>query len=1109
MPSAICIRLACVTWTFLFASATKTCALEVDFEESAAFQVRVSGAIWLRSAPLRLFANGLWHSPVGPNASMMHLSTQRSVGKDQMGSFASVNVSWHVSSEPPMVVHTSCKQYKDLCAVVFTQDIPAGASGTNASNPILPEGHELEEGAHPPIFAFPSFAADASLAGLGFLLWKGMMARAEYGQNVTKHLAGLSSNGPVVLFDKLIQALIISPMDNYKSAVHTASAESWEMGVSSEVESLPNGFVHRTLLIFDVGITRAMDLYGQTLRELHGTRRLPDLNLEFLSYWTDNGAYYYGDAWGQAGGGGPDCNETSMLQVAQGLDHQGLLDSVGMWQLDDWWYPGHPAVYVHCVSNWTLSPPAFNRSLRELSEAIGKPWLLYVPFFCPSNVYRDFRFVRGSSGPTEFAQPHPDDALEFYQMLFDEGLRNAMGGFEQDFLNFNFLAVPLFRKSFGAASRWLGALHQAALERKVPVQLCMALPSDLLESLRFGSATNFRASGDYASKDNYDIGASSLLGFALQLRPSKDSFWTHRPVSAVESGKPWGVKENPGANCELNALIAALSTGPLALADKAGDTNKTLVMRCIRADGRILQPDKPATSIDATFTATGPDSGRIWSTFTGLGGWSWHYVLYIDLISPWQLTYGDFYPELQTSVWRRWHEAHRPRSCAHLQPAVASGCVGLGVPRLLNDRPIMVQNDTRRFDLVQFSPIFPNGWVLLGEVGKYVGVSRWRFLDVSAPLGGLELQLAGAVGEEVRVLALQPSGTREWTILEKQVKFEGAHATLHFGETALQDAWKDVLLRLSTPEMASNRIAELLGYPRLEKYCVWLLATLGGLPYVAKELHQHMAQQPAVDACFCAIIDILDDDVDCEWLLKGRTETVTTQDAPDFVNLVVAAMQQHPQDALVQSRGCHCLALVFQTRLAQHVGELGQACMGRILTIVKEAYNSHYKKEATVRDICYLLRNLLEPSKSPQSNEAEFQAQRQIAWHLVEENMPAQLESSIRHFATYTEGYRTELFESALGALALLKGAGGVLTLLRDLEELPGCAAARAAGIKALFELGSNRPSLLTHATGISVEGGVVQGCQGVKVAVEQLADESSGPQAILLSGLCAALQGC
>ena len=30
--------------------------------------------------------------------------------------------------------------------MVFTQDIPAGASGTNASNPILPEGHELEEG---------------------------------------------------------------------------------------------------------------------------------------------------------------------------------------------------------------------------------------------------------------------------------------------------------------------------------------------------------------------------------------------------------------------------------------------------------------------------------------------------------------------------------------------------------------------------------------------------------------------------------------------------------------------------------------------------------------------------------------------------------------------------------------------------------------------------------------------------------------------------------------------------------------------------------------------------------------------------------------------------
>jgi hypothetical protein len=64
--------------------------------------------------------------------------------------------------------------------------------------------------------------------------------------------------------------------------------------------------------------------------------------------------------------------------------------------------------------------------------------------------------------------------------------------------------------------------------------------------------------------------------------------------------------ENPGSNCELNAIVATLSTGPVSIADKAGDTNSTLVRRCIRADGRILQPDKPATSVDSMLL-NGPD----------------------------------------------------------------------------------------------------------------------------------------------------------------------------------------------------------------------------------------------------------------------------------------------------------------------------------------------------------------------------------------------------------------------------------------------------------------------------------------------------------------------
>ena len=138
-----------------------------------------------------------------------------------------------------------------------------------------------------------------------------------------------------------------------------------------------------------------------------------------------------------------------------------------------------------------------------------------------------------------------------------------MASFENDFLNFNLLAVPHFRRAYNASSRWLAAIDAAARAHRVGVQMCMALPSDLMESLRLNSVSNYRASTDYTGDTNYDIGGSALLAFALGLHPSKDNFWTHRPESAIASGRPWNAHRNPGSNCELNALIATLSTGPV------------------------------------------------------------------------------------------------------------------------------------------------------------------------------------------------------------------------------------------------------------------------------------------------------------------------------------------------------------------------------------------------------------------------------------------------------------------------------------------------------------------------------------------------------------------
>ena len=86
------------------------------------------------------------------------------------------------------------------------------------------------------------------------------------------------------------------------------------------------------------------------------------------------------------------------------------------------------------------------------------------------------------------------------------------------------------------------------LKHRVPIQMCMGLPSDLMASLELDAVTNYRASTDYAlSGENIDVGGSALLALGLGLRPSKDNFWTRRPESAIETGKPWGDRGNPGS----------------------------------------------------------------------------------------------------------------------------------------------------------------------------------------------------------------------------------------------------------------------------------------------------------------------------------------------------------------------------------------------------------------------------------------------------------------------------------------------------------------------------------------------------------------------------------
>ena len=234
-------------------------SLRLIVQLDASFVISVGEVPWLYSAPFRVFTRGAWHDLTES------VGTQVRAGEDEMGAFNSSNTSWRVDG---MLIFTTVKVY--ATSALFIQEAPNGLPGTNASYRPLrltERARDLDTcGTCPPIVAYPAFRASAGLLpNLGYVLWSGAMAELKVGVNATARLNGLATSGPVALVDDQYRSLVVSPLDNFKSALHARSAArgAWECDVSSELTSLPAGFSHRTILVAGKGVTATMTAWGR------------------------------------------------------------------------------------------------------------------------------------------------------------------------------------------------------------------------------------------------------------------------------------------------------------------------------------------------------------------------------------------------------------------------------------------------------------------------------------------------------------------------------------------------------------------------------------------------------------------------------------------------------------------------------------------------------------------------------------------------------------------------------------------------------------------------------------------------------------------------------
>ena len=198
-------------------------------------------------------------------------------------------------------------------------------------------------------------------------------------------------------------------------------------------------------------------------------------------------------------------------------------------------------------------------------------------------------------------------------MLFDYGVEQGMGGFEHDYLDYNYLSRSRTSAPRSAlrASGWPPSTRPRSRAR-FPCRFRMALPSALMAAGLRQRHQRRRASTDYGISDevlplqprddNLNIGGvaiftppSSVQGRARTMGRTPTRGVTRLSLARRCGGK--GARSNPGSNIELNALVATLSRArSRGIADKARETKSRSCAGCAWRDGRILQPDKPATA---------------------------------------------------------------------------------------------------------------------------------------------------------------------------------------------------------------------------------------------------------------------------------------------------------------------------------------------------------------------------------------------------------------------------------------------------------------------------------------------------------------------------------
>jgi hypothetical protein len=550
---------------------------------------------------------------------------------------------------------------------------------------------------------------------------------------------------PVLLFDDAKNAVLISPLDNFLTNGIRKEMEAQQnytvpppmiaCGPNGFIPAIPAGHHHAFIMVWDKGINQTFLSWGKLMQQYYRAQprdRYTDLVCGYLSFFTDNGAYYY---YNPMKGKKADATLIAVHEYAK-REHIPFRT----YQLDSWWYNkiSKPwkrkllgAFHAHLggglyggAINWEQDPEFWDMSLDEFYHKLDQtPFVAHHRWYVEETPYADrFEFIKANGKAMSV-----DPAYWSYLMDFCE--KNHIVTYEQDWMISHYNSFPHLKREFGAAERWLREMATAAAQRNITIQYCMATPAMILQTLTFPNVSHYRASNDYHARwpHAFDIPyftQSSMLGWALGIIPFKDVFQSTRRGRIRGERCPF-----------LQGLVSCLSTGPVAPGDEIGFVNKEMVKAVCRSDGLLLKPDRPLTAADLVYIRN--HTYYVATTESTHGNRTWYYTITINLFPSRVKEKNYFLHEIDiTGEYAEYNWFDRTWRW------------------VTGDSLVSQDLKDEEYEYRIYAPKLASGIALIGNPTKYATMNDKTFSNFKEDVSGVQIDVSSIANDRVDILLI-------------------------------------------------------------------------------------------------------------------------------------------------------------------------------------------------------------------------------------------------------------------------------------------------------------------------------------------------------------------